>query len=195
MKKTNLIIIFISIFFLAKVCFAITLLLEDEALQRLFPGTGEITKETITAGEEQISGIKKALGGSLVYKTRGKESLAIESKRDFVFYYAKKENKLEGVALILDEPGKWGPIKFIIRLSPAGEIEGVLVMKYTETRGRPVASRSFLKQFFGKGINDPLQLNNDIQGVSGATVSSHAACFTMKKAMILYKALVLKEKL
>lgn len=195
MKKPNLIIIFISIFFLAKVCFAITLLLEDEALQRLFPDAGEITRETITASEEQISEIKKVLRGSLVYKIRGKEAQARESQRDFVFYYAKKENKLEGVALILDEPGKWGPIKFIIRLSPRGEIEGVLVMKYTETRGRPIASRNFLKQFFDKGINDPLQLDKDIQGVSGATVSSYAACFTMKKAMILYKALVLKEKL
>ncbi len=193
MKKTNLVIIFIAVFLLVKVCFAITLLLEDEALQRLFPDAGEITKQTITASEEQISVIKKALGGDLIYKVRGKESLAIEAQRDFVFHYAKKENKLEGVAIILDEPGKWGPIKFIIRLSPQGEIEDVLVMKYTETRGRPIASRNFLKQFFGKKINDPLQLDKDIQGISGATISSHAACFTMKKAMVLYKELILDK--
>ncbi len=193
MKKPNLIVVLIFIFFCVKNCFAITLLLEDEALQRIFPAAGEITKETITASEEQISAIKKVLGGGLVYKIRGKEAQAIEAQRDFVFHYAKKENKLEGVAIILDEPGKWGPIKFIIRLSPQGEIEDVLVMKYTETRGRPIASRNFLKQFFGKTIFDPLHLDKAIQEVHGATISSHAACFTMKKAMVLYKELILDK--
>lgn len=196
MKKSPVyfIVIFVAIFFYVKTSPAVTLLIEEEALARIFPAVEKITQEKVTATEEQAGEIKKALGGSMVYKMRGPEASKIDSQRDFVFYYGRNADKLEGAALMLDEPGKWGPVKFIIRLSPSGDIQDAAVMKYSETRGRPIASRNFLKQFFGRTLNDRLELGKDIYGVSGATISSHAACFAVKKAMVLYKILVLKEK-
>jgi Na+-translocating ferredoxin:NAD+ oxidoreductase RnfG subunit len=180
---------------LADFCSAITLLTEQEALDRLLPHTYgvEITAQKITVSQEQLDIIKKKLGGNLVHEIRGQSAKELNQQREFTFYFAKDQNKIIGIALILDEPGKWGPIKFIIYLNPRGEIQSAAVMKYTETRGRPVASGSFLRQFSGKTLNDPIRLGEDIQGVSGATISSRAACFTMKKAMVLYKILVLSQ--
>ena len=137
MKKISLIIFLILLS--ANICFAITLLTENEALDRLLGQTGQVTPQKIAASEVQLAEIKKELGGNVEQ---------LNHQRDFIFYLAKKENKSIGVAIILDEPGKWGPIKFIITLSPEGEIRDAAVMKYTETRGRPVASRDFLRQFF-----------------------------------------------
>ena len=192
MKKTGLIIFFL--FISANLCFAITLLTEKEALIRILPEAEEITAQKTVVSQQQLDAIKKTLGGTLVYKVIGEGAEELNKQREFTFYFAKKENKLIGAAIILDEPGKWGPIKFIINLGPEGEIRDAAVMKYTETRGRPAASRNFLRQFYGKTLSDPIKLDKDIQGISGATISSHAACFVMKKAMVLYKILVLEQK-
>ncbi len=191
LKKILLIIFFFLIY--ADFCFAITLLTEQEALDRLLPQADEITAQKITVSQEQLDMIKKELGGNLVHETESKSAKELNQQREFTFYFAKNKNKIIGVALVLDEPGKWGPIKFIVCLGTRGEIHSTAVMKYTETRGRPVASGSFLRQFSGKTLSDPIRLGQDIQGVSGATISSSAACFTMKKAMVLYKILVLSQ--
>ncbi len=191
LKKILLIIFFLLI--CADFCFAITLLTEQEALDRLLPQADEITAQKITVSTEQLDMIKKELGGNLVHETGSRSAKELNQQKEFTFYLAKNQNKISGVAIILDEPGKWGPIKFVVCLGPKGEIRNAAVMKYTETRGRPVASGSFLRQFSGKTLNDPIRLGEDIQGVSGATISSAAACFTMKKAMVLYKILVLGQ--
>jgi len=188
-------ILLITFFLLtcASFCFAITLLTEQEALDRLLPQADEITAQKITVSKEQLEMIKKELGGTLVYEIENQSAKELNQQKEFTFYFARNQGRITGVALILDEPGKWEPIKFIICLGPKGEIQNTTVMKYTETRGRPVASGSFLRQFFGKTLNDRISLGDDIEGVSGATTSSAAACFAMKKAMVLYKILVLSQ--
>lgn len=192
MKKIVLLIFFLGLF--AKAALAITLLIESEAVQRIFPDTEQVNKEKIAPSLAQIQVIKGLLVKQGVPQSSlSKHLVDINGDKEVTFYSAKKENKLIGTAFILDEPGKWGPIKYIIRLNPAGGIEAAAVMKYTETRGRPVASQNFLKQFIGKSLNDPLTVGKDIQGVSGATISSGATCFAIKKALVLYRVLVLKE--
>ncbi len=188
-------ILLITFFLLtcAGFCFAMTLLTEQEALDRLLPQADEITAQKITVSKEQLEMIKKELGGNLVYEISSQGAKELNQQREFTFYFAKNQNRIISTALILDEPGKWGPIKFIVCLGPKGEIQNTAVMKYTETRGRPAASGSFLRQFFGKTLNDRISLGDDIQGISGATISSDAACFAMKKAMVLYKILVLNQ--
>jgi hypothetical protein len=60
-------------------------------------------------------------------------------------------------------------------------------MSYQEKRGRPIARNNFLSQFFGKGSGDPVTINKDIRAISGATISSDATCFVVKKAIVLYE--------
>jgi len=192
MKKT-LLVTFILLIVWADFCFAITLLTEQEALDRLLPQADAITTQKIAASKEQLEIIKRQLGGNLVYEINSQNAKELNQQREFTFYFARKQNQLINVALILDEPGKWGPIKFIICLGPKGEIQDTAVMKYTETRGRSLASGNFLRQFSGKTLEDRVSLGDDIVGISGATISSHAACFAMKKAMVLYKILLLNK--
>ena len=62
-------------------------------------------------------------------------------------------------------------------------------MFFVEKRGKPIARRSFLKQFFGKRSTDQLKINKDIRAVSGATISSRSATFAVKKVIGLYEEL------
>jgi len=175
-------------------CLAVTLLTEEEALANFLPNADEVAQQKIIASDQQLSVIKGNLGGKLVHILKGDDAIKINQRNEWLFYLAKQKNKLTNVAIILEETGKWGPIKFFVKLDPEGKISDIAVMKYTETRGRPVASRSFLRQFSGKALNDPIKVDNDIVGISGATISSDAACFVAKKAMLLYKILILNSK-
>ncbi len=192
MKKICFFLFFIFSF--TRVCFGITLLVEPEALKAVFPEEGvKITEKKITLSWEQLNAAKKSLGGRLTHSSANKEDQQINSQKEFIFYLAEKDASLIGVALILDEPGAWGPIRFMIRISPTFKVENVLVMKYLEIRGRPISSKDFLSQFIGKTLNDPLKLGRDIDGVSGATISSEGVIFVVKKALILCDLLIFKK--
>ncbi len=177
-----------------KACFGITLLVEPEALKLVFPEEGvKITSKKVTLSSEELNEVKKSLGGKLTHSSKSKEGQKICSQKEFIFYLAEKEAKLIGVAFILDEPGAWGPIRFIIRISPASTVENILVMNYSEIRGRPISSKDFLSQFIGKTLRDALKIGSDIDGVSGATISSEGASFVVKKALVMYDLLIAKK--
>ena len=59
--------------------------------------------------------------------------------------------------------------------------------KFTEAQVEPRWKR-FLRQYEGKTLADPIRLNRDIQGVTGATVSSRSMNATVRKALALISA-------
>ncbi|MBU4479494.1 MAG: FMN-binding protein, partial [Candidatus Omnitrophica bacterium] len=92
-----------------------------------------------------------------------------------------------GAAIILEEPGKFGIMKIAVGLTMEGEVYAVKVISFTDSRGRAVVRGSFLKQFMGKSGRDSFALNKDVIAVSGATASSGAVIFIIKKAVVLYE--------
>ena len=52
------------------------------------------------------------------------------------------------------------------------------------------ATKRFLKQFIAKKSHDPVQVDQDIMGITGATVSSWAMASGVKKALIMTEELV-----
>jgi Na+-translocating ferredoxin:NAD+ oxidoreductase RnfG subunit len=97
-----------------------------------------------------------------------------------------KDGKKTGVALIEVQPGKWGPVKYIVALDLTGKVTNLAVMSYVEQRGRPIATRRFLGQFVGKTGKNAITIGKDIDAVSGATISSRATAFAVKKVVVLY---------
>lgn len=96
-----------------------------------------------------------------------------------------KDGSVAGYALIMNEIGKEEFITFIVGITPKGEIGEVAVMEYRETRGGEVREKRFLRQFRGKKSKDSIQVNNDIENYTGATLSSHAIAVGVKKALLL----------
>ena len=74
-----------------------------------------------------------------------------------------------------------------------GVVTRVEVLSYQEKRGQPIARHSFMSQYEGKTSKSPLQVDKDITGVSGATISSRCATFAVKKAIVLYEELYLNH--
>ncbi len=178
-------------FALPEICFAVRLLTKEKALGNVFGPDCEVTTETRELKDSELSKIKERLSKSLVGYGKRSKSKEIEIKTNIDFYFASKNGERAAVAIIREEPGKWGPVEFIVALDLKGTVTRVEVMSYKERRGRPIARRSFMKQFEGKTSEDPLKVRKDIRGISGATISSRSACFAVKKAIVLYEELYL----
>lgn len=184
--------IFLFIFFCisllsASTVFGFTLLDKEQAFQVAFGPGCEIVAETKSLEGETLEKVKKALGGRLVYYQEGSESEIVLAARDIKFYFAEKNGEKIGVAFIDVEPGKWGPVEFIIALDLSAVVQKVRVMSYVEKRGRPIARSSYMRQYQDKTLKNPLEVGEDISAISGATISSRAATFAVKKALVLYE--------
>jgi thiamine biosynthesis lipoprotein len=107
---------------------------------------------------------------------------------EFVFHRARRDGKDLGWALVLEEKGRFKPITFLVHVEPDHRVGLVLVMVYRESRGDGVKRQRFLKQFRGRDATDPMRLNRDVIGVSGATLSSRALAAGVRKALLLTEA-------
>ncbi|MGC6367142.1 MAG: FMN-binding protein [Candidatus Marinamargulisbacteria bacterium] len=85
-----------------------------------------------------------------------------------------KDNTLAGYGMVTNHIGKHEPITFFVGVTPDFKVKDIVVMVYREAYGSKVRKRRFLKQFRGKSMQDPLQVNHDITSLSGATLSSYA---------------------
>ncbi len=196
MNKTlrNPVLIATGIFFmLSTACFGFELMTEEEALKQIFGTKPNIVKETKELEGEELEAVKERLGGQLVDFQEGSESAQVEGEDEVEFYFAEQDGKRYGVAIVDTEPGKWGPVKYIIALDTKGIVRNVKVLSYEEKRGRPIARSSFLNQFKGKSSDDPVEVGKDISGISGATISSRSSAFAVRKAIALYEELYLKD--
>lgn len=179
---------------LVVVSHAFTLLTEEQALKDMFGEKAEITKETKRLSGKTLKTVLERLDGRLVYEQVGSESAPVAAQKKIDFYFASRDGKKFGVAIIDVQPGRWGPVEFIIGMDAQARVRKVMVMSYQEKRGRPIARRSFMGQYVGKTSTDPLTVGRDITGISGATISSRAATFSVRKALVLLEEFYLKKK-
>jgi len=185
--------LFVVLLVTTMVCFAFTLLTKEQALKEVFWSGAEIESESVELTGETLENIKKRLGGSLVYEQQGSESAKVAEKHTVEFNFGLKDGKKRGVAIIDTEPGKWGPVEFITAMDIKGTVKRVKVMAYQEQRGRPIAMSSFMNQYRGKSSRSFLEVGKDITGISGATISSRAATFAVKKAIVIYEEVYLRK--
>lgn len=115
---------------------------------------------------------------------------------DFVFYPAKKDKQLVGVAVdTWTKKGYAGDIRLLVGFLPNGSIYNIVVTSHKETPGLgskmlPTES-SFATQFNQK---DPsvfkLQIKKDggdVDAITAATVSSRAFCDAVERAYHVFK--------
>ena len=96
-----------------------------------------------------------------------------------VRYWGDKDRS----AWIIDEIGKTEPITFGVTVNQ-GKIENIKVLAFRESRGWEIKHSFFSKQFLGAGLTGAQQLNKNIDGISGATLSVKA--MTNVSRLVLY---------
>lgn len=186
-------VIFSVWFILSDSCFAMQLLTKEDAIKKVLGSDVQVITQTKELTEPALSKVTQRLGGSLIYYQKGSKSAVVQTNTTFDFYFGQKDGAKTAVALIDEEPGKWGPVVFIIALDLNGAVKQVEVLSYEEKRGQPIARRSFMSQFDGKTSKNPIEVYKDINGVSGATISSRCATFAVRKAIALYEELYLNK--
>lgn len=112
------------------------------------------------------------------------------SKDSYTFYVATSGARVDGYAFIDEEKGEHLPITFAVKLSPQGKVLRQEIVVYREARGDEVRDEQFRAQFVGKSAADPIDTNQDIMAVSGATISSRAMAVGVKRAVVLFDELV-----
>ena len=85
-----------------------------------------------------------------------------------------------------EEQGYSGPIQTLVGVTTGGEITGVRPTSYRESirydLGDFLSEPGFLKQFVGKLVSDRFAVRQDIDGISGVTISVRAMARTVRDA-------------
>ncbi len=95
------------------------------------------------------------------------------------------EGEVMGYAAVGEANGYGGPIKVIVGVDPEGSILGMQVIENHETPGffRLVDSSGFIDQFIDRPIREPFQIGSDINGISGATVTSEGIAASIRQSV------------
>jgi thiamine biosynthesis lipoprotein len=142
----------------------------EQALDKVFARADSTWTESWTPTPEEIADLEMKLGWRV-------------PETEFVFYRGQRKGQDLGVAMVTEEKGRFKPITFMVKLTPAKEVEMVHVMVYRESRGDGVKRQRFLKQFRGRDAGDPMRMNREITNLSGATLSSRAITAGVKRVL------------
>jgi Na+-translocating ferredoxin:NAD+ oxidoreductase RnfG subunit len=86
-------------------------------------------------------------------------------------WQARRDDTLLGYVVTDAVIGKFELIDYAVALSPTGEIRDVEVLAYRESHGQEVRGQAWRAQFAGKSASAPLRVGEDVQNISGATLS------------------------
>ena len=142
-----------------------------QAQEQLFPGA-QFGEQTLKFSGEQRDRIKAAAG----VRQRGEE---------MKLWRAEKDGKLEGWLMVDEVIGKHEFITYATAIGADGKVIGIEIMSYRETHGGQVRNKSWRKQFTGKSVNDPFKLDQDIQNISGATLSCRNVMDGVKRLLVI----------
>jgi electron transport complex protein RnfG len=82
-----------------------------------------------------------------------------------------------------------GPFRIRVLVDPALSVKQACVLSYAWERGRDVRKPRFTHQFEGKGPAAPLRIGQDIDAMTGATLSSKAMIAGVRDSIALLKTL------
>jgi hypothetical protein len=101
----------------------------------------------------------------------------------YATFIARQNSETVGYAIVVDEIGKVNPFTLIVSATPQFTVREVALMVYREPRGGEISQKRFLAQYKGKKSSDPIMLNRDIVGITGATLSVQGANRAVHKAL------------
>ncbi len=113
-----------------------------------------------------------------------------------VYYIAKKNGNFVGYVFTTTETGYGGDVKVMTGISPNGNVKAVEVISCAdETPGLGQSAKNnaeFLGQFEGKSAEISTVKNDEIDALTGATITTNAVINDVNEALQLY-AKVVKE--
>lgn len=159
---------------------AATYFTTQQVLREFFPKSEKVSYRKLKLEPAEVAVLQERLG----YRP---------GKPEYVVFVATTGSHVDGYAIIDDEKGQHELITFAVKLSAAGVVERHEVMVYRESYGEEITDPRFRKQFVGKTAKDPVRAGQDIDVVTGATISSRSMAIGVRRALILVEELVIKK--
>lgn len=99
--------------------------------------------------------------------------------------HGRKNHSFNTKDIAPDIKGVGGHIEMQVDLDENGAIKNVKILNHNETAeyATGITKPEFLNQFKGKDVNDPFIIGEDIDAVTGATISSKAVSDTLKTSL------------
>lgn len=140
----------------------------EQAQQVIFPGA-QLTPTPVVLTEAQQEEIEK------------RSDVRVRSAEQQVWRVAG------GGFFILDEVlGKHEFITYAVGLDARGAVRGIEILEYRESYGSEIRGAEWRAQFTGKTSASPLRLDEDIQNIGGATLSSRHITEGVKRLLAFY---------
>jgi Na+-translocating ferredoxin:NAD+ oxidoreductase RnfG subunit len=174
------IFVVVFIYLLSLSVYAETIQTLTDYLREQLKGQESTSKETFKLSPEQIDKLKE---------------IALKATDEqFIFFYGKsKDGKIKKACTVVSQEGKEGPMSIGVCFDPDGIVTSVDLLSMLEDHGQKVKEQSFLKQFKGKNVASSFQVGKDINGVSGATISSWAVSEAVRKSSYAFKTFIQKK--
>jgi DtxR family Mn-dependent transcriptional regulator len=151
-------------------------LTKEQAVERIFGSYDELIARECPVSDAQRSLIEQQAGCAV-------------AEQSLTFLMARRAGEPLGWVYVGDVAGLYEPITFAVGIGAAGQVKDVEILVYRESRGGEVRRRRFLNQYRGKDADSRLKLHDDVLNITGATVSSRAVTYGVKKALVAFRAL------
>lgn len=138
--------------------FAVDYLSVEQAQRALFPQADHFDARPLNLDAAQLQTIEVRYG------------VKARSTRWRV-WQASAGGKPLGWVVVDDVVGKFELISYAVALGADGAVQQVEILSYRESHGAEVRLPAWRKQFVGKTAKAPLQIGQDIDNISGATLS------------------------
>lgn len=153
-------------------------LTKEQALAHVFPGAARVTELRHLLSADELQAVERRLGARL-------------DEGGFFLFAAETPGAPPSYAAIVAEIGKVRPITHIVEVQADGSCGQVAVMIFRESHGADVASGRFMAQYEGKTLADPLRVDKDVINIAGSTLSAHAICRGVRKALCVVQVVLL----
>lgn len=152
----------------------------EDVIKKVF-GADRVVSKVFNLSPAQASFVKAKLDGEdAIVKTTQK------------VYFAYKGKKTVGAAMVDNEPDKWGDNSIVVCIEPysfAVKKVDTIFDTTDKYKMRVRKNRGFLNQFSGRKLQDKVRLGEEINAISGATITCRAVTLSAKKIMMLYRVI------
>ena len=166
-----------AIFAAAPQCMAAKYMSVEQARTLIFPAADEFVAKTVQLTPEQMQEIERLSG------VPGRTA-------QHQVWQARAKGKAIGWFFVDQVIGKHELITYALGINADGAIGQVQVIEYLENVGSQVRYPRWLDQFVGKTVESRLQVDSDIENISGATLSSRHVTDGIRRLMFVHRAVL-----
>ena len=149
----------------------------EQAQHALFPEASDFKDTRVLLSAEQ----RRAIEQASKVRVRGAQLAA---------WRVEAGGKLAGWFLLDEVYGKHEFITYAVALDAGGAVRGIEILDYRETHGGEVRNPKWRAQFSGKRAGAPLELDEDIKNISGATLSCKHLADGVRRLLASYEAVL-----